>query len=469
MVLGSSALMLLVVLLLVSELSQPTAGRPRLEWAVGTSVVALLAIAARTRSRWSSAGVLRHLAAANLEQLPGWRVRRFAAVAVTGTAAASLVLGAWVVSPPLGERVTGWLQVPLVRLDGNVLHFSDLAQFYGAASCSKPVQVGQDVCDPAHRVLNQSPALVHLVAPVAHHAGLVAVGVALMVLVIVVVSLLAASTPHGHLVAIPLLGSPAAALAFERGNLELLMFVLVAAGVFLLSRPRARPLWVLGGLLVLTATVLKVFPAVFLVPFLVFGSPGRRTVAAVALACGVGYWLLNADTLSVMLAVTQRGTTDSYGIDTILPYSSKVVPIAAAVTTMALGLVLARRASAADVLGARNQALALGFSCFYLFSFFSGANWSYRLFFAALLTGAGVAGLVGLQTVLALVVMWLSPGGASGVPQLALAAVAFAIVVSAASRMLATTRPDTPVGALALSVRTRLSGHATSNSASVSG
>ena len=448
-ILLTSAVAAALVLLLVSKIGEATTGRPPQEWAVGTAVVAVLAIAVWAHSRWPVPRSLRRVAAANLEQRPGWRVRRFVVVAVFGSAAASLVLGAWAVSPRAGERITAWLQVPLLRPEGGVLHFADLAHFYSAARCGKPIQVGQDLCDPAHRVLNQNPALVRLVAPVAQHVGLVAAGVALMVLVIVAVALLAATTPHGHLVTIPLLGSPAVALAFERGNLELLMFVLVATGVLLLSRRTASPLWILGGLLVLAAAVLKVFPAVFLVPFLVLGEARRRIVAAVALVCGVAYWLLNADTLGAMLKATERGTADSYGIDTILPPASSAVPIAVAVTTLAFGVLLARRASAEEALGLRNQAYALGFSCFYLFSFFSGANFSYRLVFVALLAGADLTGLLGLQTVLALLVMWLSPEGASRVPQLALAACAFAIVVSAASRMLATARPDTPVGALA--------------------
>ena len=470
MILWASAVTVAVLLLLVSKIGEAAAGRPPWEWGAGAAVVALLAVGVRAHSRWPVPDVLREVAAANLEQQPGWRLRRFVVVAVFGTAAALLVLGAWVVSPRAGEAIMGWLQVPLVRSTGGVLHFSDLAHFYSAASCGEPIVVGHDVCDPAHRVLNQNPVLVRLVAPVAHHAGLVTVGVALVLVVIVAVSLLATATPHGHLVAIPLLGSPAVALAFERGNLELFVFLLVAAGVFLLSRPGAGLLWALGGGLVLAAAVLKVFPAIFLVPFLVLGSLGRRVVAATALVCAVGYWVLEIDTLRAMLRATERGTSASYGIDTILPPSSSAVPIAVGVATLAFGLLLARRTSAADALGGvRHQAWALGFSVFYLFSFFSGANWSYRLIFAALLAGTDLSGLVGLQTVLAILVVWLSPDGASRVPQLALAAGAFAIVVSAASRVVADVRPGTPPGARAPFPRTRSSGPAGSTPSALSG
>src|SRR5262249_47924296 len=106
--------------------------------------------------------------------------------------------------------------------------------------------------------------------------------------------------------------SPAAMLGVERGNVDLLLFVLVLAGVLVVAR--GRPGLARAGLLVLLAGVLKLFP-IFAAGFFV-RRPARATAGLIAglAAAFLVYVAATWHVIDAVLHAVPESTTFSYGV-----------------------------------------------------------------------------------------------------------------------------------------------------------
>ena len=112
-------------------------------------------------------------------------------------------------------------------------------------------------------------------------------------------------------------------LVLERGNLDILIFlVLTAAAAFISMRNRAS--WLPSGLLTLLAVSLKVYPVVGFAGWLAFGKvdesngwrDSRAEKAAVFAGCGVGL-ALSLPWMFGSVALNIEGTIISYGLKAI--------------------------------------------------------------------------------------------------------------------------------------------------------
>jgi hypothetical protein len=372
------------------------------------------------------------------ETVNGWRWQQFVATFVPAIA----VYGCAML---LDRKVPIWylLRVPAATdvTSGHGI-FLDLAHLVDAANCNASVSPGQVVCDRLDRTFNQNPLWVEAMRPLLRQVDLQLLGLLLGLCFITGAALLATTRRSAHVLAIPMLFSPSVALAIERGQPDLFVWLLAIPGVLLLSRSRT---WfnVIGVALLVAATILKVFPVLLLLPFLVLPGRQRRLVSAAGVGVTFFYWLALRDLLSTMLASTQRGRLLSYGLETMLPKAGQQLFAAAIVIALvAGGALLARQIPTGRRIS--DQAIVAAFACFYLGSFLAGANWSYRLVFALMLVGrlrppttrGDLLRTDSLLVLTAVPLLWLTPVPAGAVWQLLVAVVSTAVLLIVAVGLL---------------------------------
>lgn len=273
--------------------------------------------------------------------------------------------------------------------------FADMRTVQGAlASRAAGLDPQRDnVGDPWRRRMNYPRVWIRIADALglereARYRVAVAAGVALFV---AAAALLLHLFPSAWLLAALLSG--AALLAMERGNNDLLVFVLVVAAALL-------PLRLLSAVLILLATVLKLYP--FAAALMLLQA---RRLAWFALTAAAGLLYLHG--ASAEIAVIREGTPVStalsYGVPSLarwlgqrlgtdIPALALVLPLA----LLGLGVAWAMRAmplEAADATpgappvrgaGERARALFLAGAAIYLGTFVLAANFDYRLIFLAL-------------------------------------------------------------------------------------
>ncbi len=115
--------------------------------------------------------------------------------------------------------------------------------------------------------------------------------------------------------AIPLLlivFSPACMLLYERGNVDLLIFILCGLSILLIQ---GYP--ILSEIILLFATILKLFPLFGVTVFFQKTKRGFYISVAAAVIAFAGYILFSYNSFSALWNLTQRGTFMSYGIDVV--------------------------------------------------------------------------------------------------------------------------------------------------------
>lgn len=188
--------------------------------------------------------------------------------------------------------------------------------------------------------------------------------------------------------------SPATMLALERGNNDLSVFFVVAAGVGLLGVGRGGA--VLGTLLLFGAFVLKLFPVFSLVAV----ARWKRWCFVLAAGCligaGAAYVALSWKDLHWIAAGTPRATGISYGSQVLwmeLAQHSELlarvvrvgswVGMLSAVALLGLGWRRQCLEKVDDGVCAGLDAFRAG-AAIYVGTFFLGNNWDYRLIFLLL-------------------------------------------------------------------------------------
>jgi len=108
--------------------------------------------------------------------------------------------------------------------------------------------------------------------------------------------------------------SPPVWLLLERGNLDAVVFILLAPGLWFLARRAPGPLALAGGSVALfVAAALKLFPAVILVAAIAFWR-GARARWSLLLFVAFAAWLLaSLDEVAMIMQKTTRGLEPAYG------------------------------------------------------------------------------------------------------------------------------------------------------------
>lgn len=196
-----------------------------------------------------------------------------------------------------------------MKLNGGVFLFGDLAHLTSAAGCSKPISIGNNVCDPWGRLFNQNPQVgeffrflqitnVNFLGFVAVLVFFLSLGAAIRFLKIESVSFYI------------LLCTPVVILALDRGN-EILTITLLMLGLYLL-RQNYLATQIFGSLVLGAAVFFKLWP-IFLVLFLLIFQWRRiKTLPKIFLGLSILYWLLRIHQIKEIMNVTQSGSP--YGV-----------------------------------------------------------------------------------------------------------------------------------------------------------
>lgn len=235
------------------------------------------------------------------------------------------------------------------------------------------------------------------------------------------------------LLAAGIIASPPLLLLGAMGGLEAWAFALVAVGMTFLSRTPLRwPSLAGGGLALVAAMLLKLFPAVVFPAAALFWRGPRRVLSVAGFALWVAWFVTNLEDVVLILQKSSRMLESAYGrgVGVMRFYAEVIVPQPrGGGGTAALGLLLDasflmgvagfvvaaglgwrwRERFAAAAAGVRDRALFWSGALIYGATFFMGQNRSDRLVFlvlcvpllwraveAATVRRWGVAGLAGI-------------------------------------------------------------------------
>jgi hypothetical protein len=196
-----------------------------------------------------------------------------------------------------------------MKSNGEIFLFGDLVHLTSAASCSEPIIIGNNVCDPWGRLFNQNPQLGELFRFL-HITNIHLIGflfVAIFILSIVfAVRFLKVDTIGIYI----LVCTPVVVLAVDRGN-ELLTITLIMAGLYAIRISNLAPQSV-GALAFGAAVFFKLWP-IFLVLLLLLFQPRRiKTIPKIILILATLYWLTRINEIREIMKATQSGSP--YGV-----------------------------------------------------------------------------------------------------------------------------------------------------------
>ena len=194
--------------------------------------------------------------------------------------------------------------------------FLDLRNVIAAWQCARRhiAVLPVNPCDPYHR-----PADFPKIWLVPSFLGIgqggavaLGVGIAVVFLVCAIFVVPAGASAWTGLAYAAALCSPAVMLGVERGNPDIVIFPLVLAAVLLTTRTRAGQ--ILTGALLLSVTVLKLYPA-FAAGYLVRrATRASLTVLAVVAACSLVYVLATYHYIHEMLSSIPQSNVLTYGV-----------------------------------------------------------------------------------------------------------------------------------------------------------
>jgi len=196
-----------------------------------------------------------------------------------------------------------------MKSNGKVFLFGDLVHLTSAASCSEPIIIGKNVCDPWGRLFNQNPQLGELFRFL-HITNIHLVGflfVSLFILSIVLAVLFLKVDAIGIYI---LVCTPVVVLAVDRGN-ELLTITFIMAGLHAIQIRKLAP-QSFGALALGAAVFFKLWP-IFLVLFLLlFQARLIKAIPKIILGISVLYWLTRTYEIREIMKATQSGSP--YGV-----------------------------------------------------------------------------------------------------------------------------------------------------------
>lgn len=199
------------------------------------------------------------------------------------------------------------------------------------------------------------------------------------------------------LLLLPVIFSSACMLLYERGNVDLAIFVVCGLVILLLDR---FPVWALAVLM--TAAIFKLFPFFGIGSFLKENKSGFFKFFGIGVLIFVAYLLFNVKDLDVARNVTQRGTFLSYGVHVIfdmlhayfryyllkvvpeemLPVLLSFLPHVSALLCLFIAFLFGIRDKKPFVLSSsRNIAAFRMGGLIYIGTFLFDSNWDYRLAF----------------------------------------------------------------------------------------
>lgn len=187
--------------------------------------------------------------------------------------------------------------------NNKVYLFSDLTHLTSASSCSIPVKIGENICDPFSRVFNQNPHVVEFLKLIGF-SNLFLAGFISTLLFWILILIIYFKKYISTIVLTLVLLSPPVILALDRGN-EIITLLLILPGLYLIKRNLYSQ--VIGVLLLSVASVFKLWPLVLLISVLIFSWKHLCLFSKVIVCITILYWTINIQSAFSMLNSTQKG------------------------------------------------------------------------------------------------------------------------------------------------------------------
>jgi hypothetical protein len=180
--------------------------------------------------------------------------------------------------------------------------------------------------------------------------------------------------------------SPAVLLGIERGNVDILIFVLLAIALFIKDYSKTLSLVVL-----LLSIALKIFP-IFGIGYLLDGNRRSIKYIIIGILSTAAYMLFSLDDMRHIFSVTQKGVDVSYGVSVLptklSPYlgdyftTVKLLLFILAIVLIMISWCLALR-NKDQILNLNSHHLSMFrlAAAIYIGTFLLGNNWDYRLMF----------------------------------------------------------------------------------------
>ena len=225
----------------------------------------------------------------------------------------------YIVSLYLNEQGNDKLYVFLNRfgsgtmfVNNNVILYGDLAHLTAASDCTNPIQIGEIICDPFSRPLNQNPHVISFLR-LLDFSNVVWLGLISTLLFFVLMILISSKNQINQVTLLITLLSPPIVLAIDRGN-EIITILLIISSLYLLIGNRIKQS--IGAALLVVSAFFKLWPILIMLCMLIFLRKHLFIFAKGIMVLPIIYWLINFESAVQMVRFTDRGNPNglSFGI-----------------------------------------------------------------------------------------------------------------------------------------------------------
>jgi hypothetical protein len=212
-------------------------------------------------------------------------------------------------------------------INDKVFLFGDLAHLTSASDCLAPIKIGEVICDPFSRPLNQNPHIIELLRFISFSNTLL-LGLISTVLFFSLAILLSKKNQINPISLFIILLSPPIVLAIDRGN-EIITILLVTTSLYLLVRGNMQQ--TIGAILLIMSCFLKLWPVILVGFLLIFLRKHIYIFAKGIMLIPIIYWVLYFENALKMVSYTDKGSSLglSFGIkhylNSSIPYAHIVI------------------------------------------------------------------------------------------------------------------------------------------------
>jgi len=262
-------------------------------------------------------------------------------------------------------------------LHGRLVVFGDLIHLTSALGCGGTVQVGVIACDPWNRAFNQNSDVIFILRFLPFHSHFVLGIFSLLFFFVTLFLLLRKYAPCSPLIWLMSL-TPPMVLAIDRGN-EILTIGLISLSIIIWHRNNSSYLFCIPLFL---AGVFKLWPFVLLVLVTIFNY--RKSYFKSLLPIGiVGVYLISrVSDFRQISHFTQTGSKLGGSFGWMLLKNLDSFSIFAIIMSFICALILIRKTSIlnlSQLLKLQDNPWILSLMMAYIFIFFSGTHFTYRL------------------------------------------------------------------------------------------
>ena len=197
-------------------------------------------------------------------------------------------------------------------VNNNVFLYGDLAHLTAASDCTTPIQIGEIICDPFSRPLNQNPHVISFLRFL-DFSNVVWLGLISTLLFFVLMILISSKNQINQVTLLITLLSPPIVLAIDRGN-EVITILLIISSLYLLIGNKIKQS--IGATLLLVSAFFKLWPILIMLCMLIFLRKHLFIFAKGIMVLPIIYWSINFESAVQMVRFTDRGNPNglSFGI-----------------------------------------------------------------------------------------------------------------------------------------------------------